>query len=51
MATTWAMVPVFEESEELLDDMGELVILKAAGKKKDSYLEPIEDEDEFNKSR
>ena len=44
-----AMVPVFEESEELLDDMGELVILKAAGEEEDSYLEPIEDEDEFNK--
>ena len=29
--------------------MGELVILKAAGEEEDSYLEPIEDEDEFNK--
>ena len=44
-----AMVPVFDESEELLDDMGELVILKSSDEEEEGYLEPIESEEEFNK--
>lgn len=36
-----AMVPVFEESEELLDDMGELVTSKPLGKKKTAIWSPL----------
>ena len=46
MATTWPWSRYLRNPK---DDMGELVILKAAGEEEDSYLEPIEDEDEFNK--
>ena len=44
-----ALVPVMDE-EELEQDDGELVILRAtAGEEEDEYLEPIEDEEEFNR--
>lgn len=44
-----ALVPVMTE-EELEQDDGELVILRAtAGEEDDEYLEPIEDEEEFNR--
>lgn len=45
-----ALVPVFEENEEMLDDPGELVILRVhTDENQEEYLEPIDNEDEFNK--
>lgn len=43
-----AMIPVFSGEEELLDDSGELIILRAIEENDETVLEPIEDEDEFN---
>ena len=43
-----AMIPVFEGGEDLLDDSGELIILRVTEENGESYLEPIEDEDEFD---
>lgn len=46
-----ALIPVFEEADESLDDSGELVILRVSDEQDDSgeeFLEAIEDEDEYN---
>ncbi len=43
-----ALLPVYDEAEEILDDDGELIILKVSEEDGETYLEPIEDEDEFN---
>ena len=44
-----ALIPVMTE-EELEEDDGELVVLRAtAGEDGEEYLEPIEDEEEFNR--
>lgn len=43
-----AMIPVYSGEEELLDDSGELIILRVIEENDDTVLEPIEDEDEFN---
>lgn len=43
-----AMIPVFAEEEDLLDDSGELIILRVIEENGETVLEPIEDEDEFN---
>lgn len=43
-----ALLPVYDEAEEILDDDGELIILKVNEEDGETYLEPIEDEDEFN---
>ena len=43
-----AMIPVFDDDQALLDDTGELIILRVIEENGDSILEPIEDEDEFN---
>ncbi len=43
-----ALLPVFDEAEEILDDDGELIILKVSEEDGETYLEPIEDENEFN---
>ena len=44
-----ALVPVFDDAEELLDDDGELVILKVAEEDGEEFLEAIDNEEEFNK--
>jgi len=44
-----ALVPVFDKPEELLEDSGELVILKVVEDNGEEFLEAIEDEDEFDK--
>ena len=36
------------EAEEILDDDGELIILKVCEEDGETYLEPIEDDNEFN---
>ena len=43
-----AMIPVFEGGEDVLEDSGELIILRVKEENGDNILEPIEDEDEFN---
>ncbi len=43
-----ALLPVYDEAEEILEDDGELIILKVTEEDGETYLEPIEDEDEFN---
>lgn len=43
-----ALLPVYGEAEDILDDDGELIILKVNEEDGETYLEPIEDEDEFN---
>ncbi len=44
-----ALVPVFDDAEELLDDSGELVILKVVEENGEEFLEGIATEEEFNK--
>jgi len=44
-----ALIPVYDESEELLSDSGELIVLKVDEDGNEVYLEPIEDDDLFNK--
>ena len=43
-----AMIPVFEGGEDVLEDSGELIILRVIEENGESYLEPIEDEEEFD---
>ena len=43
-----ALLPVYDEAEDNMDDDGELIILKVNEEDGETYLEPIEDEDEFN---
>ena len=43
-----ALIPVFDTAEELLDDTGELVVLKVVADGVQEYLEAIEDEHEFD---
>ena len=43
-----ALIPVFDDAEELLEDDGELVILKVVQEDEEEFLEAIEDEEEFN---
>ena len=42
-----AMLPVHETAEELLEDSGELVIVKVGEENGDEYLFPIEDDEEY----
>ncbi len=43
-----ALLPIFDEAEDVLDDDGELIILKVSEEDGETYLEPIEDDNEFN---
>ena len=43
-----AMIPVYTDEEALLEDSGELIILRVIEDGDETVLEPIEDEDEFN---
>ena len=43
-----ALLPVYDEAEEILDDDGELIILRVSEENGETYLEPIEDDNEFN---
>lgn len=44
-----ALVPVFDEAEEVIEDDGELIILKVVEEDDgETYLEPIEDDAEFD---
>jgi uncharacterized protein YrzB (UPF0473 family) len=44
-----ALVPVYEKPEELLDDSGDLIVLKVVEDDGEEYLDSIEDEEEFDK--
>ncbi len=44
-----ALVPVFESGEDLLDDSGELILLKVVEEDGEEFLEPIEDDEEFDR--
>ena len=44
-----AMIPTFDVPEEVLEDAGELVVLKVKAEGDEEFLETIEDEDEFNR--
>ncbi len=43
-----ALLPVYDDAEEIIDDDGELIILKVCEEDGETYLEPIDDDDEFN---
>lgn len=43
-----ALLPMYDDPQEMLDDSGELIILKVEEENGETYLCPIEDEDEFN---
>ena len=43
-----ALIPVFEDAADSLEDDGELVILKTEEDSDGEYLAAIEDEEEFN---
>ena len=43
-----ALLPVYVEADEIIDDDGELIILKVCEEDGETYLEPIEDDNEFN---
>lgn len=44
-----ALLPVYDTAEEILDDDGEIIILKVEEEKNgDTYLCPIENADEFD---
>lgn len=43
-----ALLPIFDDPQEQLDDSGEVIILKVSEEDGETYLSAIEDEDEFN---
>ncbi|MBR2876142.1 MAG: DUF1292 domain-containing protein [Clostridia bacterium] len=44
-----ALLPVYDEAEEILDSNGELIILAVTEEDGELYLEPIEDDKLFDK--
>ena len=44
-----ALVPVFEDGADLIDDSGELIILRVVEEDGEEILEAIEDEEEFDR--
>ncbi|MCL2509422.1 MAG: DUF1292 domain-containing protein [Oscillospiraceae bacterium] len=43
-----ALVPLYDDPQEYVDDSGELIILRVTEENGETYLVPIEDENEFN---
>ena len=43
-----ALLPIFDDAEEQLEDSGEIIILKVSEEDGETYLCPIEDDEEFN---
>ena len=43
-----ALLPVYDDAQEILDDDGELIILKVEEEDGETFLCPIEDDEEFN---
>ena len=44
-----ALLPIYDEAEEILDSDGELIILQVKDEDGELYLEPIEDDNIFDK--
>ncbi len=43
-----ALLPVFDEADDIIDDDGEIIILQVEDEKGETFLAPIEDEKVFN---
>lgn len=43
-----ALLPIFDDADDQLEDSGEFIILKVSEENGETYLAAIEDEDEFN---
>ncbi|MBR6634614.1 MAG: DUF1292 domain-containing protein [Clostridia bacterium] len=43
-----ALLPIYDDPQEQLDDSGEVIILKVTEEDGEIYLAAIEDDDEFN---
>ncbi len=43
-----ALLPVYDEAEDIIDDDGEIIILQVEEENGDTFLAPIEDEKIFN---
>lgn len=43
-----ALAPLYDDAEQVIEDDGELIILKVDEEDGEIYLSPIEDEEEFN---
>ncbi len=43
-----ALLPIYDDAEDQLEDSGEFIILKVSEENGETYLSAIEDEDEFN---
>ncbi len=43
-----ALSPLYDDPQEYIDDSGELIILKVTEEDGETYLAPIEDENEFD---
>lgn len=43
-----ALLPIYDDEVEILDDDGDVLILKVIEEKGETYLVQIEDEEEFN---
>ena len=43
-----ALLPLYDDKKQILEDDGELIILKVNEENGEIYLEPIEDDDEFD---
>ncbi len=43
-----ALLPVFDDSDEFVEYNGELIVLKVEDEDSETYLAPIENDDEFN---
>lgn len=43
-----ALIPAYDEATEILDDDGELIILRVEEEGEETYLAPIEDDKEFD---
>ena len=44
-----ALLPIYDEAEEIIDSDGELIILQVTEEDGEFYLEPIEDDELFDK--
>ena len=42
-----ALLPLYDDKSQILEDDGELIILRVVEEKGETYLEPIEDDEEF----
>lgn len=44
-----ALLPIYDEAEDILSESGELIVLQVSEEEDEIYLEPIEDDELFNK--